>query len=266
MIISVTIPAFNEGNRLPAFLGDLVLESLELTGTVVELIVVDDGSNPEHVARHRSSVAAAAEHLAHAGSQHTVRLIECEKNQGKASAVRRGWDEADPNAAWLGFLDADGATSAREFFRLVRMLGDDFDMLAGSRILMAGRRVHRSTYRHVQGRVFATLAEQVFHLKVYDTQCGVKLFRASMLRPLLGLVGERGWLLDLELMALVSRCGGRLREEPIDWWDPGGSKMKFGVDAMKMLIGLLRIRQRIAAHEAAGRLVSAPSAPSAVGG
>lgn len=253
--VSVTIPAFNEGNRLPAFLADLALESLEFTQGAVEIIVSDDGSAPDHVKQHRAAVELAAAHVARAGAPHTVRLLEGGRNQGKGAAIRRGWDAAATDATWLAFIDADGATSAHEFFRLARLLGDGFDLLAGSRILMAGRRVHRSKYRHIQGRVFATMVEQAFHMEIYDTQCGVKLLRGSMLRPLLGLLGETGWLLDIELMALMSKCGGRIREEPIDWWDPGGSKMKFGVDAARMAAGLLRIRGRIAAHEAAGRLM-----------
>lgn len=250
-LASVAVPALNEGMRLPRFLGELVRLALERNQPPVEIVIVDDGSSTEHLARHRHCVAAAAERLARAGSHHRIRLVEGRKNQGKGAAIRRGWSEADPGAAWLGFLDADGAVGASEFWRLVAELeerGHQLDVLCGSRILMAGRRIHRSTYRHMQGRVFAALAEWTFGLKFYDTQCGVKFFRAALLRPELETLSERAWLLDLEVLALIHRLGGRLREEPIDWSDPGGSKVRFGTDALRMLVGLRRIRRNMAAR------------------
>ena len=253
---SLVIPAFDEGSRLPPLLEALVEAGLERPGRPVEILVVDDGSSPDHLARHRACVAAAAARLEGARAPHAVRLVDGGPNQGKAGAVRRGWREADPGSAWLGFLDADGAVSAAEAWRLVALLSDDLDVLAGSRILMAGRRIERSTYRHLQGRVFATLTEWTFGLGFYDTQCGVKLLRASLLRPRLGLLAERGWLLDVEVLALMRRLGARMREEPIDWADPGGSKVRFGVDALRMLLGLRRIRRRLDGHVAAGALAA----------
>lgn len=238
----MVIPAFNEGARLPPFLAELARLGLEREATPVEFVVVDDGSSPPHRARHRESVAAAAAALARAGSAHAVRLWEAEENGGKGQAIRLGLAQADPGSRWLGFLDADGAVPAREFWRLVGLLGDDADVLAGARILMAGRTIRRSTFRHLQGRVFATLTEHTLGLGFYDTQCGVKLFRAALLRPCLGLLRERGWLLDLEVLFALKAVGARMREEPIDWSDPGGSKVRFFLDPLRMLLGLRRLR------------------------
>jgi dolichyl-phosphate beta-glucosyltransferase len=253
---SLVIPAFNEGQRLPPLLEALVGIALERPSRPLEILVVDDGSSADHLARHRDCAAAAAARLERSASPHAVRLVEGGSNQGKGGAVRTGWRESDPDSVWLGFLDADGAVSATEAWRLVGLLGDDLDVLAGSRILMAGRHIERSTYRHLQGRVFATLTERTLRLGFYDTQCGLKLFRASMLRPNLVLLEERGWLLDVEVLALLGRLGARMREEPIDWVDPGGSKVRFGIDALRMLLGLGKIRRRLTGHVIAGRLAA----------
>jgi hypothetical protein len=122
---------------------------------------------------------------------------------------------------------------------------DEVDVLAGTRMLMAGRLIERSLLRHLQGRVFAMLTERAFNLGFYDTQCGVKLFRAALLRPLLPSLLENRWLLDLEVLALLKRVGARFREEPIDWSDPGGSKVVPGLDALRMAAGLWRLRRRM---------------------
>jgi dolichyl-phosphate beta-glucosyltransferase len=182
-----------------------------------------------------------------AGAAHTVRLVVQPANGGKGAAIRRGWAEARSDARWLGFLDADGAVSAGEFWRLAAMLDGEraFDVLCGARILMAGRRIVRSLFRHLQGRVFATLTERAFRLGFYDTQCGLKFARAELLRPLAADLRERGWLLDVEMLVLLQRAGARCVEEPIDWADVGASKVRFGVDAARMALGLWEMQRRL---------------------
>jgi glycosyltransferase involved in cell wall biosynthesis len=250
-LASLVVPAYREGARLPALLDALAAEALRTAHPALELVVVDDGSPAADAARERAAVEAAAARLAAAGAPHRFRFLGLPANAGKATAVRQGWSETDAAAAWLGFLDADGAVPAREAWRLVRMAAEDaagVDALAATRLLMAGHTVRRSLRRHLQGRVFATLVEELFHLGFYDTQCGLKLFRAERLRPLLGSLREERWLLDVEVLARLHRGGAVLREVPIDWNDPGGSKMTPGLDALRMGAGLLRLRRRLGAE------------------
>jgi len=245
--ISVVIPAYNEGEHLPRFVENLTRVFLPQPAPAVEFIVSDDGSTPEHSERQRASVEAAQARFAGEGSPHRFVYLRAERNGGKGSAIRSGWSHAAPEVAWLAFLDADGAVSAEEFHRLAVLASGspEADVIVGSRVKMAGRRVERTLLRHLQGRIFATLTERRFQLGFYDTQCGVKLLRASLLRPLLGLLQENRWLLDVELLALMQRQGARAVEVPIDWEDPGQSKVIPGLDAAKMFWGLLKLKQRL---------------------
>lgn len=247
--ISVVIPAYNEGQRLPRFAAELARVALAHPTPVVEFIVVDDGSAPEHAALQRACVEEAQARFTEAGAPHRFSYIAAPRNGGKGSAIRLGWRSASARAAWLGFLDADGSISAEEFHRLAALTegatGQDVDVLAGSRILMAGRRVVRNLHRHLQGRIFATLTDTNFRLRFYDTQCGVKLIRAPVLRPLLELLREERWLLDVELLVLLQRQGARALEVPIDWEDFGGSKVIPGLDAARMFWGLFQLRRRL---------------------
>jgi len=246
-VVALVIPAYRESLRLPPLLLELADVALAEPAPATEILVVDDGSGPGEVERERAAVIAAGEKLERAGVPHRVRFVASPRNEGKGAAIRRGWAEANPGASWLGFLDADGAVRAREAWRLVGMTAsaEDLDVLSGTRVLMAGRHIQRSLYRHLQGRVFATLVERSFQLCFYDTQCGVKLVRADLLRPLLPALRETRWLLDVELLSLLDRAGARMREVPIDWSDPGGSKVRPGLDAVKMALGLWRIRRRL---------------------
>jgi dolichyl-phosphate beta-glucosyltransferase len=245
--ICVAIPAYNEAERLPKLVEQLTRQALLTPEPSTEFIISDDGSAPSHTERQRECMAQARASLEEAGSPHAFRYVLAERNQGKGGAIINAWRQASPGVEWLAFLDADGSVGAGEFFRLARLAvsSPEVDVVAGSRVKMAGRTVHRHLYRHLQGRVFATVAEQLFQLGFYDTQCGVKLLRASLLQPLLGLLQERNWLLDIELLTHARRRGARAVEVPIDWLDYGGSKVRFGVDAVRMLWGLLRMRYRL---------------------
>src|SRR5438477_2406124 len=154
VIISFVIPALNEGGRLPGFL-DAIGRHLAGSGredAAIEIIVVDDGSRPDHLQMHRDAVSRLAGALV--GRPHRAILYELATNRGKGEAIRRGWARSSSDAEWVGFVDADGAVPASELMRLTGMLAScgECDVLAGSRIRMAGRTIERSPFRHLQGR------------------------------------------------------------------------------------------------------------------
>jgi len=245
-LVCVVIPAFNEKARLPPFLDALSDAAGQFKACRVELIVSDDGSEPASVEAEKAAVQCAQTRQGRSG--HRFRFIGADRNQGKGAAIRAGWAAADPSSEWLGFLDADGSISASEFFRVCAMLPSATeDALAASRIKMAGKQISRGLHRHLQGRVFATLVELTLRLGFYDTQCGLKFFRASCLRPLLPLLKEDHWLLDVELLAHLQQRGISSVEIPIDWRDTADSRVRIGIDAVRMLIALQRVRQNVRA-------------------
>ena len=244
--LGIVMPAYDEGARLPAFAAAIAELLSAVDHAVVEMVVVDDGSTAAESARMQAGVDAAEAALRAHGTAHAFRFVRADRNRGKGSAIRLGWRHAHAGADWLGWVDADGAVSAAELVRLIGLAPTvaGADVLAGARVKMAGKRVDRRVFRHVQGRVFATLTELVLGLGVYDTQCGIKLVRADRVRPLLPLLREDGWMLDVELLALLRARGAEVVEVPIDWTDAGTSKVRFGVDPLRMLWALARIRAR----------------------
>jgi dolichyl-phosphate beta-glucosyltransferase len=173
-----------------------------------------------------------------------------ERNQGKGASIRWGWSHAaDDASTWWSFIDADGAVPASEFWRVATMLcSTPADIVCGSRVLMAGRSVSRSFFRHMQGRTFAACVESLFHLGFYDTQCGMKFFRASAVRKMLPRLEEDRWLLDIELLVLLTRAGASAVEVPIDCHERGGSSLVFGIDPIRMLFRLARLKRRLGAQ------------------
>lgn len=56
----------------------------------------------------------------------------------------------------------------------------------------------------------------LFHLPVKDTQTGVKLFKADCLKPIIERVQSTGYAYDIEILANVSKKGGKIAEMPIE--------------------------------------------------
>jgi dolichyl-phosphate beta-glucosyltransferase len=244
--IVTVIPAYNEGDRLFSFLQDWAVSAATNTALQATAIVVDDGSRERDAARQREAVATASSVLQQAGSPHRLMYVTSGHNRGKGAAIRLGWSHAAGDVAWMGFIDADGAVPAREYWRVAADLPTaTADAVCGSRVDMAGRSISRSRFRHVQGRTFASVIERLFHLGLYDTQCGFKFFRTSSLRPLLSELREERWLLDVEVLAMLKAHGGRFAEIPIDCHERGGSSIVFGLDPLRMMKRLLQLRQRL---------------------
>lgn len=244
--LTTVMPAYNEGDRLSAFLADWTAEALRRPSPIVTVLVVDDGSREAEAAAQQQAVHQAAKALGSAGAPHTVRYLRAPRNQGKGAAIRQGWNEAAADADWLSFIDSDGAVPAAEYWRVAAQLdGIAADAVCGSRVKMAGRSVTRSLFRHLQGRTFATAVEELFHLGFYDTQCGCKFFRASVLRPILPRLREDRWLLDIEVLTHMQAARATFVESPIDCHERGGSSLVFGIDPIKMAIQLVTLRSRL---------------------
>jgi glycosyltransferase involved in cell wall biosynthesis len=234
----VIIPCFNEEHRLD----EAKVEEL-IAAPDVNLVLVDDGST--------DATPALLDKLEsrHAGQIEVLHLLE---NVGKSEAVREGLLHAyNSGAPVIGYLDADFATPPHEYLRLLAELRrePEIQALLGARVALLGRRIVRSRVRHYLGRVFATVSSLVLGLRVYDTQCGAKVFRsspelaASLDRPF-----RSRWVFDVELLARLAqemrRSGRALGERTFvevplrEWRDVSGSKLGITM-AMRAFVDLL---------------------------
>jgi dolichyl-phosphate beta-glucosyltransferase len=76
---------------------------------------------------------------------------------------------------------------------------------------------------------------------IADTQCGFKLFRGTVARALFRELTLTGFAFDVELLELAYRRF-HIAEVPVAWTHVDGSKVRPGIDAVKMLGELLRVR------------------------
>jgi dolichyl-phosphate beta-glucosyltransferase len=230
---SVVIPAYNEAERLPAYLREVV-SYFDGRGEPYEVIVVDDGSADETAARVLEARAAHPE----------VTLLRLPENRGKGFAVRAGMLAARGELRLMA--DADGATPIAEVKRLETAVQGGADLAVGSRALHDPS-VRREVllHRKVSGEIFNLFARCMGVGGVTDTQCGFKLFQGAVARTIFDEVRTDGFGFDVELLLLARRHGYRVVEVAINWADQPGSKVDVLRDGPRMLGQIFRARLRL---------------------
>ena len=241
--LSVVVPAYNEEQRIEATLRRIGEWLREHTADP-EIVVVDDGSTDATA----DTVAAVQKDIPF------VHFLSLGSNRGKGAAVREGVLAAQGDL--ILFSDADLSTPIEEAALLVAALDPDTPVAIGSRGLRSSRLVKRQPlHRETMGRVFNHIVRLVLPLDIRDTQCGFKLFARREARRLFGALGTDGFAFDVEVLYRATLAGLGVAEIPITWRNDERSRVRPGVDSMRMLAELLSIRLRVRRDRRAGRLL-----------
>jgi glycosyltransferase involved in cell wall biosynthesis len=169
-----------------------------------------------------------------------LRVIH-EQQRGKGLAVRRGMLEA--NGEYRFMCDADLSMPIGEVSRFIPPQLNDPDIAIASREAPGAVRYHEPFYRHLGGRAI-NLMIRLFALPgLHDTQCGFKLFRASLAELLFRQMTLTGWSFDIEILYIARLHGYNIVEVPIPWYFNPESKLNLAKDALQMSLDLLTIQR-----------------------
>ena len=239
--ICVIIPCYNEASRIRL---DVFRDFLR-EQDYIDFCFVNDGSRDNTSEVLRYAVERCPERFL---------LVDNPDNRGKAEAVRSGMlhvaslGRYDP----IGFLDADLATPLEDIHLLVEVMRrqPSVMMTMGARLKRLGANVQRKAYRHYMGRVFATVVSLLFRMPVYDSQCGAKLFRVSLVPEVFRAPFSSRWLFDVEILLRVRRLYPDYErlvcEVPLRTWiEQGDSRIRFS-HLLKMPYELFQIYCRYA--------------------
>jgi glycosyltransferase involved in cell wall biosynthesis len=242
----LVVPHFQHLEHLREFLPTLV-DGLD---GEISILVSDDGSGTES-ARSLERLIDSERSRTGAKPDRLRPPLLTSRNRGKGHAVYAGWRTAT-DCEWLAFVDADGAVTVREINRAWAHLTraeNASDVLIGSRVAKLGRNVERTLYRHVSGRIFATIATLLSGLHVYDSQCGLKFIRASVFQEIAPFITAERFSFDMELLMLAAAAGHRIEEFPIDWRHVSGGKVSVLRDSLPMLLELLGAKQNVRKYQ-----------------
>ncbi len=233
--LSIVIPAYNEEERLPSTL-DTVLAYLRKHGadySAWEILVVNDGS--------KDGTAALAHRLA--ATEPNVRVLDNPGNKGKGYSVRHGMLAA--RYEWVLFSDADLSAPIDELPKLFAAAESEQAAVAiGSRALdrsLIG--THQSMFREVGGRFFNLMVQLGTGLRLWDTQCGFKLFQREAAQAVFQRLRLERFGFDIEALFIARRLGYRIAEVPVRWNHVDGTKVSIARDSIDMFGDIVRVRR-----------------------
>ena len=225
------IPAYNEQDRIEPALLDYITYFRRHHAGDFQIVVVLNGCVDDTLGVVKRVAFSHPE----------VSWLEFAAPIGKGGALIEGLRLA-PLAEWIGYVDADGATSAKAFYDLVR-LRDQADCIIASRWL-PGAVLHQQQTgrRQFASRVFHGIVQGLFRLNVKDTQCGAKLLRREVVEKIHPSLRIADMAFDINLLYAIKRAGFRILEVPTEWTDKMGSKVVLGRTSLTMLLSVLRLR------------------------
>lgn len=223
--IIAIIPAYNEELTI----GMVVLLSLQHVGRV---IVVDDGS------KDRTAQIAWL-----SGAD----VVQLDKNQGKASAVKAGFARArEIGCSALVMLDADGQHNPSEIPDILEpVLSGNADLVIGSRHLN-GDNTDTPSYRRLGQRTLDMATNMGNSFKSTDTQSGFRAFSKQAVD--LFTFPSEGYNIESDMIEHYSRLGLVITEVPITvrYEVPFKHKknpLSHGADVLAHIVGVIGYRR-----------------------
>jgi glycosyltransferase involved in cell wall biosynthesis len=206
-VISVVVPVCNEAESVePLF--DELRTALDALDREWEVLFVDDGST--------DATFAALTRL-HA-SEPSVRIVRLRRNFGKATALAAGFAEAGGDIVVT--IDGDRQDDPAEIGRLLAKLDEGFDLVSGWKT-----RRRDPWRRRAVSRIFNAVTGRVSGLRLHDLNCGLKAYRAEVLRGL-RLYGE----LHRFIPVLAHYRGFRVAELPVSHRPREHGRSRYGME------------------------------------
>ncbi len=206
-MISVVVPVHNE-ERSIALLHEELQAALDPLGQDWEAVYVDDGSTDE------SFSALTRLHA----REDNVRVVRLRRNFGKAAALAAGFAQA--SGELVVTIDGDLQDDPSEIPRLLAKLEEGFDLVSGWKT----RRRDPLT-RRIPSKLFNWVAGGMSGLRLHDMNCGLKAYRAEVVRSLV-LYGE----LHRFIPVLAHEQGYRVAELPVNHRPREHGRSRYGLE------------------------------------
>ena len=165
MKISVVIPVYNEVESVEQLYKELikVLSSFDS----YQIIFVDDGSSDGSVNVIKKIVK----------NDKNTKIIQFHRNYGKSAALGEGFKNAD--GEYIVTMDADLQDDPKEVPNLIAKLEEGFDLVSGWK---KDRKDPLS--KKIPSKFFNFITRLFTGVKIHDFNCGLKIYRQSVVKTL----------------------------------------------------------------------------------
>jgi glycosyltransferase involved in cell wall biosynthesis len=228
--ISIVIPAYNEEARITETLAAYsdFAKAARKNGVngrkiEIELILVCDGCKDKTV-----KIAKRFK---------SIKVLEFSERLGKGGGIFAGFNAAKGD--YIGFVDADNAITPREYEKLISAVLSGSDCAIASRRIEGSRIVEsRSVMQKSGSMLLNVFVRLLFGLKIYDTQCGAKIFSRESVEKILPEMRSTGFEFDIEMLWRIKSAEYSIKEIPIIWRGKKDSRFSM-LESPKMFASLV---------------------------
>jgi len=216
--LSVIVPAYNEGARLPKTLRRFE-EYFSSKPFSYEILIAADGP--------RDNTIEIAKKMA--SEIKNLRILDRRKNYGKGYTVREGMLAAKGKIRL--FADADNSTDIAHFDMMRPLFDKGYDVVIASRDPKdapgARQQFPQPFIKRLAGNMGNLFVQIVAVSGIWDTQCGFKAFRAEAAQNIFSRSKINKWGFDIEVLALARTLHYKIGIIPANWINDPSSHVSF---------------------------------------
>ena len=239
--LSIIFPVFNEKLRLKSSFNHILSFLKTKKKIKIQIIFVDDGSSDNSynlinsfVKNYKSSKI---------NKKVNFQVIKSKNNLGKGSALKLGVNKAIND--WIITADIDMSVSLFQIYKWIdkKFIIKKYPVYFGSRKNKKSV-VESNLIRQILGDLMSLLTFIILNIKIKDTQCGYKLYKKSLAKPIFKKLKDYGYNHDLEIILRLKKKNIKIKELPVKWKHKNNSRLNIFFDPIKMLIGIFLMRLR----------------------
>ncbi len=231
MIISVVLPAYQEGENLKTILPK-IKAAVEKLAVEYEVLVVD--------------TIAPTDDTAEVCAAHGVVYLPRLHGNTYGDAIRTGF--AASKGDYVVIMDADGSHNPEDILKFYQKIEPSYDLIIGSRYTGGGG-THNGFVLKFMSWMVNVAYRVIFGLKVKDVSDSFRMYRGAQVRALSLECDNFDIVEEILIKLVLSKKDYRIYEEPIYFnkRQHGESKrnlLKFVASYAVTIIKLLRIKQK----------------------
>lgn len=233
--IAIVIPAYNEEKRIG--------NTLEGYGSFFTMLAKKDIFDAKIIVVINNTTDKTEEIVKGFSKKYKIISYVDLLHGGKGYAVIEGFKIAlRGKFSYIGFVDADMATSPEEFLKVIRASRNGDGAIADRYLPTSKISPKPSLSRLIAKRLFNFLIRSLMLLPFGDTQCGAKVFKRVALSRVIDKLSMSQWAFDVELLYHLNKQGYRIKAIPTKWVDKKYSTINFWSAGPLMALGVLRLR------------------------
>jgi dolichyl-phosphate beta-glucosyltransferase len=227
--VSIVIPVFN-GQRFIRENIAVLQDFCRSHFSSHEIIVVDDGSRDE------------TREILESLPKRNLKVIGLDTNRGKFGALAAGMAQARGRCRL--FTDADLPYDLDALPYIVKLVNDrDLHIIIGDRNLpQSVYDINTNWLRNISTKIFSFFVYMMVTGGLFDTQCGLKGFRADVAEGLFPLVTDWGFSGDVELLYIALKYNLEIKRIPVRLESHGPSTVRLFSQALRMLGRVSQLR------------------------